>query len=156
MRNLCLLLICFSLTACVAGTGTSSKYRAPIPAGVVLSFPQLRAELAKIPGIQVAVGEPLVASFPAGVLFAQGSVLPMPGGTEPLDALSTLVKRSGKSWAIKLRADSDEGQLYDAQLVSKRVKLIKTYFKSSGVNLRKLSITAVAEAGASLELRPIQ
>ncbi len=151
MRNFCLLLICFLLAACAPGAST----KAPPIEEVGMSPQMLRAELTKISGAQIAEGS-LLVSFPVGTLFAAGSALPMPGGTEPLDALSTLMKQSGLSWSLIVRAASGEGELYDSKLAATRAKILKTYLKNAGLNLQKISITARAESGASLELKPIQ
>ncbi len=151
MRNFCLLLICLLLSACAPGASTN----VPPIEEVGMSRQMLRAEFAKIPGAQIAEGS-LLVSFPVGTLFATGSALPMPGGIEPLDALSTLMKQSGLSWSLIVRAASGEGDLYDSELAATRAKVLKTYFKNAGLNLKKLSITARAESGAPLELKPIQ
>ena len=151
MRNLGLLLICLLLTACATGSVT----KAPPAEVVALSVQELRNELAKIPGARVADGEPLVARFPAGTLFAVGSALPMPDGTAALDALSALLKRSELNWQLRVRAASGEGEQYDEQLAGTRAEILKIYFKNSGIDLRKLKLSAVAETGAALELQPI-
>ncbi len=151
MRNLGLLLISLLLSACATGSVT----KAPVAGLVVLSIQELRIELAKIAGALVADGEPLVASFPLGTLFAQGSALPMPGGTVPLDAISALIKRSGLNWQLRVRAASGEGAQYDGQLSATRAEILRIYFKNSGIDLSKLMLTAVAETGAPLELKPV-
>ncbi len=151
MRNFCLLLICLLVAACAPGAATKTP-----PIEEVGMSPQiLRAELTKIPGAQIAEGS-LLVSFPVGTLFAAGSALPMPGGIEPLDALSTLMKQSGLSWSLMVRAASGEGELYDSELAATRAKILKIYLKNSGLDLQKISITSRAESGAPLEIKPIQ
>ena len=149
MRNLCLLLFCLLLTACVSGTGLKEE-----PPG--LSPQQLRIELAKVSGVRIADGEPLLARFPVGTLFAQGSALPMPGGPALLDALTNLVKKSKLNWSLKVRAASGEGEQHDAELAATRAEILKVYFNNARVNMQKISITAIAEQGASLELELVQ
>lgn len=151
MRTFCLLLICFLLAACAP---VSSQ--APILEEVGMSPQELRTELAKIAGAQIAEGDSLVVSFPVGTLFATGSVLPMPGGIAPLDALAAVMKQSGLSWSLVVRAVSGEGELYDSELAATRAKTLRTYFKKSGLKAQKISITARAGSGAPLELKPVQ
>lgn len=153
MRKLCFILVCLLLTACTAGTGSQSARKQLSQAEQVLN---LRAGLAQIPGAEVAAGAPLLVSFPLGTLFAQGSALPIASGIAPLDALVALVKQSEAHWQVRLRAASGEGAEYDAQLATMRARIIKTYFKNSGINLLALEITAVAETGAPLELKLVQ
>ena len=150
MRNFCLLLICFLLAACAPASS-----QAPIIEEAGMSRQELRTELAKIAGAQITEGDSLVVSFPTGTLFATGSALPMPGGIDPLDALATVMKQSGLSWSLKVRAASGEGELYDSELAAIRAKILRTYFKNSGLNTQLISIIALAEPGAPLELKPI-
>lgn len=157
MRNIFLLLICLLLSACAPGTGL--KPAADILTTEMkanLSYPQLRKELAKLPGAQISDGEPLLVSYPVGTMFAESAVLPMPGGAGQLDALVVLIKQSGLAWRLKVRAASGDGEKYDAQLSAARAEVLRTYLQASGVNLRKISIMAVAESGAPLELSIIQ
>jgi len=150
MRNFCLLLICFLLAACAPASS-----QAPILEKDGMSQQELRIELAKIAGAQIAEGGSLVVSFPTGTLFATGSVLPMPGGIDPLDALAAVMKRSRLNWNLKVRAASGEGELYDSDLAATRARILRTYFKNSGLSAQTLSITTLAETGAPLELKPI-
>ena len=156
MHNFYILLSCLLLTACASGSSLQKEAPSPSKDVPASSFQVLRTALAAVPGAQIAEGEPLVVSFPVGTLFAQDSVLPMPGGTAPLDALAAVLKQSGVMWKLKVRAASGEGEGYDLELANLRVKVLRTYFKSSGVNLRKIETTVVAESGAPLELKPIQ
>ena len=129
MRNLCLLLICFCLTACAAQNGLTPGAKSPATKEVTVPFSQLQNELAKVPGIQIVDEDSLLFSFPTGELFTQGSALPMPGGTVPLDALVAVIKRSGLRWSLKIRANTGEGEAYDQELAATRVRILKTYFK---------------------------
>lgn len=119
---------------------------------VPLSHQQLRAQLAALPGIEVAPTEPLVASYPAGSLFAAAALLPMPGGVSVLDPLATFLRRSNLSWQLKVRAATGEGVEYDHQLAAARVQILQQYFAAAGVDLRRMLFRSVAEDGAPLEL----
>jgi len=146
------LLICCLLSACAVGTsGTSVQPNGGEPPA--LSHAQLRRTLAALPGAQVPETEPLRVLFPAGSLFARGSVLPMPGGTGLLDGLADLLKKSQLPWQLTLRATSGEGTEYDKGLAASRVEVLKTYFKDVGLNPRKLRFKSAAEEGALLEMQ---
>jgi hypothetical protein len=152
MRNLCILSICLLLSACVSGgmkpDSAVLDYEARLQA--------LRTELAQVPGVQLADAKPLSASFPVGTLFVEGSVLPTTGETSPLAALATVLRQSGFNWRLKVRAASGEGELYDKNLAAMRAKVLRTYFKNAGIDMQRIPLTAVAEAGASLELELVQ
>ncbi len=141
--RLFLLLLCLLMSACAPG-GPGSE--------ALLSSSQLRTAMAKLPGAQVIEGNPLRISYPSGILFAEASVLPMPGGPEQLDPLMTLIRQSGVAWQLRVHAVSGEGEKYDRLLAAERVKVLRTYLKSSGVDLLKITITAVSGSGVPLEL----
>lgn len=154
MRNIFLLLICLLLSACAASNQQQvvkpSKPEAKTKTS--LNYPQLRQELAKLPGAMISDREPLLVTYPAGSLFAQNAVLPMPGGTGSLDALARLIKHSNLTWQLKIRAYAGEGADYDEQLAAERAKILRTYLRGAGVNVKKIMIMTVAEEGAPLEL----
>lgn len=153
MRKLFSLLICCLLCACAATNVPQSRETQPqARAEKALSFPQLRRELAALPGVTVADGEPLRASYPAGTLFAAAAVLPMPGGTVQLDALAALLKKSNMKWNLRVRAATADGRDYDGRLAADRARILGIYLREAGVDPQKINLTAVAEEGAPLEL----
>jgi hypothetical protein len=155
MRKLIILLICGFLAACTAGPAVQPQSSSGVSAANRLSHAALRAELAKLPGAQVADSEPLIVKFPAGTLFADGAVLPMPGGTGLLDALAALVKDSNLFWQLKLRAAPGKGAAYAQSFAAQRVLVLQTYLRNSGIDLRNLQFVALAEDGVPLEMQVI-
>jgi len=145
------------LSGCASGTLPSSG-ESPVGGQVEknISYAQLRSEFASLPGALVSETDPLIVSFPVGTLFAAGAVLPMPGGAGLLDALARVVKDSNLLWQMKVRAATDGGQRYNQDLAEERVRVLKVYLTGSGVNLRHLRFSAVAEGGASLEMLALQ
>ncbi|MCF6177778.1 MAG: hypothetical protein L3J63_00100 [Geopsychrobacter sp.] len=154
-RFIYLLLICL-LSACALGGQQTDKSKSAFELSPALSHAQLREAFAALPGVLVPESEPLRVLFPAGVLFASGSVLPMPGGSGMLDSLVDLLKESNLDWRFILRAASGEGTEYDQGLAAARVKILKTYFKDVGLNVRTLRFQAVAEAGPLLEIQNLK
>ena len=86
-------------------------------------------------------------------MFAQGSVLPMPGGSALMDGLAALLKRSGRAWQLTLRAETGLGQDYDTELAAKRALVLETYLKSAGLNMGTISLASMTDSGAPFSLQ---
>jgi hypothetical protein len=155
MRKLIILLICGFLAACTPGPAVQPQISSGVSVANPLSSAALRAELAKLPGALVSATDPLTVSFAAGTLFAEGAVLPMPGGTGLLDALAALVKDSNLSWQLKLRAAPGKGVAYAQSFASQRALVLRTYLRNFGIDLRNLQFVALAEDGVPLEMQVI-
>lgn len=154
MRSLILVLIVAILvTACGPATNRPQE-RSPLTSDqpVPLSNPQLRTALEQLPGLVLAPGDPLRASYPVGALFAEAALLPLPGGVATLDPLAMLLRQSTHTWRLTVRAATGEGLEYDRQLAAERTRVLQTYFKNAGVDLRRLTFLSLAEAGDPLEL----
>lgn len=154
-RFIYLLLVCL-LSGCAVGGQKTNKLESAAENSPDLSHAQLREAFTALPGVQVPESEPLRVLFPAGVLFAQGAVLPMPGGSGMLDRIAGLLKDSNLSWRLILRAASGEGAEYDESLAAARAKVLKTYFNDVGLNSRMIAFQAVAEAGPLLEMQALK
>ncbi len=151
--SLLILLGAILLAACAPSPQGRPGVEAPAePQAPALSHAELRQELARLPGAEVSEGEPLRVSYPAGVLFGEFALLPMPGGSGMVDALARVLRNSGLSWQLKLRAATGEGEEYDRQLAAERARVLLTYLKGAGVDPRKISLVSLAEAGSPLEL----
>lgn len=150
-----LILFCgFILSACApASGGPKAGPAVQQPTRVEpLSHQRLREELARLPGARLSPGDPLQVSYPAGSLFAESALLPMPGGAGALDALAAVLRQSHLSWVLRVRASTGEGAAYDAKLAAERARILQLYLTNAGVDLRRISLMSVAEAGAPLEL----
>lgn len=152
----------FALSCCLmamlTGCATPPPAATPPPvspslkqAATPMDFPQVRAALEQINGIEIAAGTPLRFSYPVGSLFGAAAVLPMPGGVAQLDRLVNLLKNAGIKWQMKVRAATDYGSEYDQQLASARLQNLHIYFSGSGLDMTLLAPVALAEAGAPLE-----
>ncbi len=141
-----LFLLCLLVAGCVPG-GTGS-----LPTETPLKASQLQGEIEKLPGARIREGNPVRIRYPAGVLFGDASVLPMPGGPDLLDPLVRLIRRSGLAWQLRVHAVSGKGAEYDSLLARERVKVLRAYLQASGVDLEKISIRVVPGPGVPLEL----
>lgn len=139
--------------AILAGCATPPPAAAPTlnQATMPMDFPQVRAALEKIDGIDIAADAPLRFSYPVDSLFGAAAVLPMPGGVAQLDRLVSLLKNAGVKWQMKVRAATDYGSEYDQQLASARLRNLQAYFSGSGLDMTLLAQVALDEAGAPLE-----
>lgn len=143
----------YCLIAMLAGCAPPppSATRLPHQPEVPMDFPEVRAALAQIEGIEIAAGTPLRFSYPVGSLFGAAAVLPMPGGVAQLDRLVSLLKNAGLKWQMTVRAATEYGPKYNQQLAHARLRNLQIYFSSSGLDMKLLAPIALAETGAPLE-----
>lgn len=157
MRIFIIVLSFLLLVSCApAGSGKPVSITDPQIALPKLSYLQLRQNFKDLTSAQVSETDPLVVLYPTSALFSETAVLPMPGGAGQLDALASLIRQSGLSWQLNVRADAGEGDAYDILLAEQRVKVLRAYFQSVGVDLKKIYIKAVTGAGAPLEMKVVQ
>ncbi len=121
---------------------------APPPAEV----PELPAEkLQTLPGALVS-DDGLVISYPGNVLFANGSVLPLPGGMTLLDPLVALLIEQRDYRAEVTVRSSGHGVEYDRQLAEKRAELLERICRNRGLEESRVQFTAAAGGGPPLEI----
>lgn len=143
------------LTGCAGGFGTLAP--APEPE-VVAEVPppspaELRASAGRLPGVEIAAGEPLTLRYPGQVLFSEGAALPLAGGVEMLDPLAAWLAAAGQSrWRGTVRAVTGVSPEYDRQLAEKRAELLGRYFANRGIPAERLKLQAEGGAGAPFEL----
>jgi len=113
----------------------------------------LRSEAAALPGAVVAAEEPLTLHYPGPALFAEGAVLPLPGGTAVLDPLAAfLAAHPELLWTGTVRAGAAESPEYGAELAAKRRELLERFFHGRGVSAGQLQLSAAAGEGVPLAL----
>ena len=147
--RLTLLLFPLLLLACAAPPPPAP----PAAPEVRLDPAALRNEAAALPGVDVAAAEPLTLSYPGAALFAEGAVLPLPGGTAVLDPLvAFLLAHPELHWAGTVRSGAAASQTYGAELAEKRLELLARFFRGRGVAAGQLQLTAEVGEGVPFEL----
>ena len=141
-KNLFVLFL-FLLSGCVASTG---------PVSVRLDVNALHQQLLALPAAEVDL-ETLTVSYPGEVLFASGSVLPLPGGMEVLDPLMSWMLQDESIYGEASIRSSGHTVEYDRTLAEKRLELLTLLFKNRGVTAEKLELIIDENAGAPLEIQ---
>lgn len=117
---------------------------------------QFAAEVATLPGAEpLAVSGKTVAAvaYPPGSLFAEGAILPLPGGPALLDPLSAILARP--EWCAELALYGTRGGSVedDQSFVEGRKMLLERYLLRGKVDANRFTWTAKGGAGAPLEIR---
>jgi hypothetical protein len=104
-----------------------------------------------LPGAVVSE-DGLQISYPDNSLFAEGSVLPLPGGMAVLEPLVNLLNNNRQfKVAVMVRSNGHDEE-YDKLLATKRMHLLETIFINRGLEKERLQMSVVTGAGAPLEL----
>lgn len=149
MTRLPLLLLLLALAACAPGGPASPKSDEPLP------LPQLKAQLAALPGATVSGEELPTISYPEQSLFAPAAVMPQVGSEALLDPLTELLRRHPEwHWQATVRAVSAYGGDYDQRLAEGRARLLERYLSARGLDKGRVEFDARGEAGTPFELRP--
>jgi hypothetical protein len=113
---------------------------------------KMATQLQALPGA-VVNAENLQISYPVGSLFAEGSVLPLPGGMEMLDPLIDLLIYNPQFEVNGIIRSSGHEEQHDLLLAGKRLELLQTIFQNRGLDAGRLQWKMAAGAGAPLELQ---
>jgi len=128
------------------------------PSQAVTELAQWLKGFEALPGATLATVEGRPALYYAGeTLFAQGAVLPLPGGGALLDPLAEAMRSTpGGRWQVKVAAHSGEGPAYDQRLAAKRGELLMIYLTRRGVERERLEVVVdlAAEAPVTLVFQP--
>jgi hypothetical protein len=115
-------------------------------------FTVVREKSITLPGAVVSADGSQI-SYPADALFADGAVLPLPGGMEVLAPLiDLLLSSSGLVVVGTVRSDGHDPE-YDRLLAVKRLDILMKIFGNRGLAGERLQMTAEVGAGAPLELQ---
>ncbi len=104
-----------------------------------------------LPGAVVSE-DGLTISYPGNSLFAEGSVLPLPGGMAVLEPLANLLNINRQFKVLVAVRSSGHAEEYDKVLATKRMQLLETIFINRGLEEARLQMRALTGAGAPLEL----
>lgn len=104
-----------------------------------------------LPGANVSE-DGLQISYPGNNLFAEGSVLPLPGGMAVLEPLVNLLNNNRQFGVVVTVRSSGHDEEYDKLLANKRLQLLETIFLNRGLEEERLQMNAASEAGAPLEI----
>jgi hypothetical protein len=138
-----IVIVTLLLSGCVATTD---------PTVPRLDVNALQQQLLALPGAAVDL-ETLALSYPGEVLFASGSVLPLPGGMELLGPLMRWMLQDEAIYGEALVRSSGHTTDYDRTLAEKRLELLVLLFENSGVTADKLKLIVDDSVGAPLEIR---
>lgn len=114
------------------------------------------AEVAALPGAEsLAVSGETVAAiiYSAGSLFADGAILPLPGGPALLDPLTALLARPEWCARLELRASRGISSEDDQSFAEGRQMLLERYLVRGKVDPKRLTWSVKGGAGAPLEIR---
>lgn len=113
--------------------------------------PELAESMRTLPGAIVSTDGRHV-EYPGESLFAEGAVLPLPGGMEMLGPLVDLMLANpGVEWTGTVRSDGPDAD-YQRRLAEKRKELLTAVFRNRGLTEERLVITTEVGPGAPLEL----
>lgn len=148
-----------ALAAAVLGSvlwGCTPQTGGPPPASPV-DPARLRQELTALPGARIGEGNPPTLSYPGEVLFAEGSAIPLAGGTALLDPLASfLAAQPQMRWRATVRARTAEGAEHGRVLAEKRGEMLMRYMSARGVPRERIDLITEGGGGAPLELTPLQ
>jgi outer membrane protein OmpA-like peptidoglycan-associated protein len=143
------LIVALLLAACAA-TPPPPQTQPPPP---LPHSEELRQRLHALPQAQSAVDGPLLVTYPEERLFADGAVLPLPGGTRVLDPLALLLREfPDLRWQATVRAQTEISTEYDQTLAQGRAQLLERYLHNRQVRSGTVTFRAAAEAGPPLEI----
>ena len=92
-----------------------------------------------LPGAVVS-DDGLQISYPGNALFAEGSVLPLPGGMQVLEPLVTLLNSNRQYNVVATVRSRGHDEEYDQLLASKRRDILEAIFRNRGISEERLQI----------------
>ncbi|PLX79258.1 MAG: hypothetical protein C0615_02625 [Desulfuromonas sp.] len=114
------------------------------------TLPDLQERLRALPGAVVSE-DGLTISYPDDNLFAEGAVLPLPGGMEVLTPLIDLFLEADLQGSATVRSTGHDAA-YDQRLAEKRLDLLSRIFNNRGV-AERLPLQLAADEGPAFEVR---
>ncbi len=137
LRKICWLLLLL-LTACATPPG-----EAPIET-VGEQVPLLPGAMVSADGLQI--------SYPDNTLFAEGSVLPLPGGMSVLDPLIDFLMTNRDFTVAGIVRSAGHDPDYDRLLAGKRRDILGAIFQNRGIEEQRLQLVTATGSGPPLEL----
>jgi len=139
LKRFCLLLILL-LSACA------------LPPSKEVVKQNMQQELMVLPGA-VMSADRLQVSYPDDSLFANGAVLPLPGGMAVIDPLVELLLQNKEFQATGTVRSSGHDAEYDQLLAVKRLEILARIFQNRGLPQERLKWVAEVGTGAPFEVQ---
>ena len=111
----------------------------------------VRATLPELPGAKVSA-DGMQISYPDDSLFAEGSVLPLPGGMSVLDPLIDFLLANPELTITGTVRSAGHNEEYDRLLVGRRLEILTAVFTNRGIEDNRLQLVMATGDGAPLEI----